>query len=236
MNIHRWRKLSGSDPSTYELITKIQTLQKRLIAKTEEVLEKELVINQKEKLYREVKDVLQRQPGPEVVEELRVVKDAVRVKMRECKALASELNMYHSQVNEYKFEIDRLTRDQQELKKKYYEQKKKEREDRLRKQRYEHSSSQHPGGVVSERMGGLVGLFGDQAIGVTMMDPQLFNPKHHHRLAGMPIIKPNLNFTNKKYSGGGFNMAMFSSGIQHNIESLDSTGSNAVTKLPELQA
>lgn len=37
MNIHRWRKLEGSDPSTYEMIQKIQTLQKRLIAKTEEV-------------------------------------------------------------------------------------------------------------------------------------------------------------------------------------------------------
>ena len=85
MNIHRWRKLTGSDPSTYELITKIQTLQKRLISKTEEVVEKELVIHQKEKLYKEVKEILQRQPGPEVVEELRVVKEAVKIKIRECK-------------------------------------------------------------------------------------------------------------------------------------------------------
>ncbi|KAJ3216581.1 hypothetical protein HDU67_009276 [Dinochytrium kinnereticum] len=131
MNIHRWRKLSGSDPSTYELITKIQTLQKRLIAKTEEVVEKELIINQKEKLYKEIKDVLQRQPGPEIVEELRVVKEAVKTKVRECKSLASELNMYHSQVNEYKYEIERLNRDLQTLKRKYFEQKKKDREIRL---------------------------------------------------------------------------------------------------------
>ena len=40
----RWRKLEGSDPSTYEMIQKIQTLQKRLIAKTEEVVEKDLLI------------------------------------------------------------------------------------------------------------------------------------------------------------------------------------------------
>ena len=44
MNIHRWRKLEGSDPSTYEMIQKIQTLQRRLIQKTEEVVEKELLI------------------------------------------------------------------------------------------------------------------------------------------------------------------------------------------------
>lgn len=51
MNVHRWRKLEGSDPATYEMIQKIQTLQKRLIAKTEEVVEKDLLLQEKEKLY-----------------------------------------------------------------------------------------------------------------------------------------------------------------------------------------
>jgi len=37
MNVHRWRKLEGTDSDAYEMITKIQTLQKRLIGKTEEV-------------------------------------------------------------------------------------------------------------------------------------------------------------------------------------------------------
>ena len=87
MNIHRWRKLSGSDPETYELIIKIQTLQKRLIFKTEEVVEKEQVIAQKDRLYNEVKEILQRQPGPEVFEELRVAKDSVKTKVRECKVI-----------------------------------------------------------------------------------------------------------------------------------------------------
>ena len=40
MNVHRWRKLEGSDPTTFEMIQKIHTLQKRLISKTEEVREK----------------------------------------------------------------------------------------------------------------------------------------------------------------------------------------------------
>jgi len=41
-------------------------------------------------------------------------------------AMASELNMYESQVAEYKFEIERLSRDLQEAKKKYFTQRKKE--------------------------------------------------------------------------------------------------------------
>ena len=31
MNVHRWRKLEATDSETYELMTKIQSLQKRLI-------------------------------------------------------------------------------------------------------------------------------------------------------------------------------------------------------------
>jgi hypothetical protein len=85
MNIHRWRKLAGSDPSTFELITKIQTLQKRLIAKTEDVVEKELLLDKKEKLYKEIKDLLKRTPGPEVMEELRSTREAFKSKNRECK-------------------------------------------------------------------------------------------------------------------------------------------------------
>ncbi|CAE7925789.1 CFAP58, partial [Symbiodinium sp. KB8] len=65
MNVHRWRKLEGSDPATFEMIQKIQTLQKRLIAKTEEVVEKDLMIQEKNKLYEELKNILARQPGPE---------------------------------------------------------------------------------------------------------------------------------------------------------------------------
>merc|ERR1712217_816112 len=42
MNVHRWRKLEGSDPAMYELIQKVRTLQKRLIKKTEEVVAKDL--------------------------------------------------------------------------------------------------------------------------------------------------------------------------------------------------
>lgn len=126
MNIHRWRKLEGSDPSTFEMIQKIQTLQKRLIAKTEEVVEKELLIQEKEKLYVELKHILARQPGPEVAEQLQIYQQTMKEKTKQMKAMASELNMYESQVNEYKYEIERLARELQEVKKKYFLQKKKE--------------------------------------------------------------------------------------------------------------
>merc|ERR1719181_609113 len=126
MNVHRWRKLEGSDPATYEMIQKIQTLQKRLIAKTEEVVEKDLLIAEKEKLYLELKNILARHPGPEVAEQLSVYQSSLRNKTRQMKSMASELNMYQAQVNEFKYEIERLTRELQDVKRKYYEQKRRD--------------------------------------------------------------------------------------------------------------
>jgi len=126
MNVHRWRKLKGSDPSKYEKIRKIQTLQKRLIQKTEEVVERELQIQEREKEYVELKELLARQPGPEVSEQLQIYQQTLKDKQRQLKSMASELNMFKSQSSEFKYEIERLARELQETKKRYFEQKKKE--------------------------------------------------------------------------------------------------------------
>merc|ERR1711918_47991 len=90
------------------------------------VVEKDLLIQEKEKLYVELKDILARQPGPEVAEQLSIYQQNLREKTRQMKAMASELNMYQAQVNEYKFEIERLTRELQDVKRRYYEQKRRE--------------------------------------------------------------------------------------------------------------
>merc|ERR1712023_71766 len=116
MNVHRWRKLEGSDPATYELIQKVKTLQKRLIQKTEEVVEKDLQIQEKEKLYVELKSILARQPGPEVREQLEMYEENLQAKKKQMTAMQSELRTYQAQVADYRDEIDRLTRELQEVK------------------------------------------------------------------------------------------------------------------------
>lgn len=44
INLHRWRQLKGSDPDVFDLVFKVHTLQKQLIAKTEQLAEKDAVI------------------------------------------------------------------------------------------------------------------------------------------------------------------------------------------------
>ena len=119
------------------MLQKIQTLQKRLIKKTEEVVQRDVEVQEKEKLYDEIKQLLARQPGPELSEQLSIYQQNLKEKTSQMKAMAAELNMYQASVNEYKYEIERLTRELQDMKRKYYEQKRREGMQREAQQRLE---------------------------------------------------------------------------------------------------
>ncbi|CAG9330022.1 unnamed protein product [Blepharisma stoltei] len=127
MNVHRYRKLEGTNPETYEMITKIQTLQRRLIAKTEEVAEKDFLIQEKEKLYIELKNILARQPKPAVAEQLGVYQENLKEKTKQMKNMINELNNAHAQVNRHRFEIERLNRDIAAMKEVWFDQRRKEK-------------------------------------------------------------------------------------------------------------
>lgn len=161
LNVHRWRKLEGSDPATYEMIQKIQTLQRRLIRKTEEVVERDLTLVEKEKLYSELKGILARQPGPEAAEQLSAYQASLRTKARQLKAMASELNMYQAQANEFKFELERVNRELQDVKRKYLEQK-----------RREQLAAELGGGPMDSEGSGRA-LQGSQSLGRTQAQQQL---------------------------------------------------------------
>merc|ERR1712131_364351 len=127
MNVHRWRKLEGSDPESYELIQKVQALQKRLIEKTEDIVIKEMQVQEKEKMYIELRQILARQPGPELTEQLSEYKRAIRQKVKQLKTLTAELNMAESAQQAQDMDIQRLANELQDIKTKYLLLKKKER-------------------------------------------------------------------------------------------------------------
>lgn len=120
-NYLRWRKLEGEDLKDNEMIHKIQMLQKRLIAKTEESVEKDIIISEMDKLYVELRAILARQPGPEVAEQLNAYQQELRRKNIAMKSVASELNMCATHTSEAKYEIERLSRELQEVKKMYFD-------------------------------------------------------------------------------------------------------------------
>lgn len=81
--MHRWRKLEGSDPQVFGLISKIKALQARIIAKTGKVVEREMMITRKEKVYQDLKQILSRQAGPELIDQLEVYKEHAAMKTKQ---------------------------------------------------------------------------------------------------------------------------------------------------------
>ena len=125
MNVHRWRKLEGSDPQVYENILKVQTLQRRLIAKTEEARRKDALIQEKEKMYVDLKNILSRQPGPEIAEQLSVYEENLRTRKQQMSKMNAELESSNVQVTEYRSEVERLHQELLEMKKNFFTMKSK---------------------------------------------------------------------------------------------------------------
>ncbi|KRX09811.1 hypothetical protein PPERSA_02683 [Pseudocohnilembus persalinus] len=143
LNTQRCNKLEGSDPDIFEMRSKLQTLQRRLIQKTEQVVEKEVLIQQKEKQIQELREIMKRQPGIEDAKKISSLQQSLKSKTRQMKALASELNMYQAQVNEYKYDIERLNKEVQEVKRKYYEQRKREQLEKEQEQYFENNENEN---------------------------------------------------------------------------------------------
>ena len=135
MNVHRWRKVEGTEPEIYELITKIQTLQRRLISKNEEAMQKKKELDALEGEYNKLKISLSRHPGPESGEKIDECRRILDEKKGQMNNMEEELELYQTQSSQYKHEIERLSRELQEVKKNYFSIKKKEqlvREQELR--------------------------------------------------------------------------------------------------------
>ncbi|KAJ3366934.1 hypothetical protein HDU91_001646 [Kappamyces sp. JEL0680] len=119
INVHRWRKLEGSQPQVYSMLQLLHTLQKKLIAKTKEEREKEASIEVKEKLYLHLKTILAKQAGPEAVQQVAELHKIAKEKKMQLRHMDTELNMYKSQVNEYQYAIQGLDANLSDCKKRF---------------------------------------------------------------------------------------------------------------------
>lgn len=126
LNVHRWHRLEGSDPEAYELLQQLQILQKRLLQKSDEVVNRNAIIRDLENRQLELEQELARRPGPDVAEKLNLYKSDVIHKEKQIKAMTAELNMHQTQVHDFKSEIERLETELFDYKKRYFEQKKRD--------------------------------------------------------------------------------------------------------------
>jgi len=120
LNIHRWTKLEYSDPEKFELIQQINSLQRRLNAKTEEVTKKEEIIQEKEKLYIKLKHIVARQSGLDMEEPLSKYKAKIKEEGQRLKKLKEEIKNYRLEIKNYEYEIKRIVGDTEKLKKAWF--------------------------------------------------------------------------------------------------------------------
>lgn len=69
---------------------------------------------------------MKKQPGLEAAQQLSILQKSLNSKTRKLKEMAGEINMYQASTNQYKYDIERIVKEIQEIRRKYNEQKKRE--------------------------------------------------------------------------------------------------------------
>ncbi|CAG5014410.1 unnamed protein product [Parnassius apollo] len=123
LNVHRWRKLQGTDPETVRLTHKLTLTQKKVLAQSEMLVLKDRELTETKNLYGAVKDMLALQPSPEIQQTLIRTQRALAQRTTKMKCLVAELGMRERQVSDLRRELDRANGDLNSFKQRYYEMK-----------------------------------------------------------------------------------------------------------------
>ncbi|KAJ8284911.1 hypothetical protein COCON_G00037610 [Conger conger] len=163
-NVHRWRNLKICDPATYELHQKIHHLQKCLSTTSKQVEETEVLLQQRQKSYVQLKQDLARQPGPEVAEKIKNYQQTLRDKKTQLRELRSNLDIYRSQKKELNKKIDFLDRELGKVKKEYIAKKRRELQSSTSQKKNKAPSSQNVVSVQDSASLHLTNIASDNSI------------------------------------------------------------------------
>ncbi|BES96720.1 Coiled-coil domain containing 147 [Nesidiocoris tenuis] len=123
INFHRWRVLEGTDPEKKDLIDKVQILQKKLLKEVENrALETER-FRDLEEVYLQLKKKLINLPGSDIMEELNNTKKALKDKTDENRVFAATLSAREGEIQDYKYRLDKLQQQYNEVKTKIFDEK-----------------------------------------------------------------------------------------------------------------
>lgn len=119
VNIHPWRTIENSNTKLFDLIKLFNQLQKQLILKNEKEKGWELLIQQQEKLYLQLKSIYGKQVGPEAVEQIREFQGVLGEKEDLLKGLGIELKVGVAKTREVEYEIEKCDGMLGDVKRKY---------------------------------------------------------------------------------------------------------------------
>lgn len=126
LNVHRWRKIEATDPEKFELIMKIQEIQRNIIEKSDQIQKQEQTIREKEAELFEYKNVIARYQYSNADEEIVKFQQTIKDKTQNMKQMVFELKNSKAQIEQLSLEIEvlksKITKSEQE----YFEKRKNE--------------------------------------------------------------------------------------------------------------
>nr|XP_032523676.1 cilia- and flagella-associated protein 58-like [Danaus plexippus plexippus] len=123
LNVHRWRKLQGTDPESVHLTQKLRLTQKKVLAQSEMLVLRDRELKETRNLYSAVKDMLALQPSPEIQQTLNRTQRALVQRTSKMKCLIAELSMRERQVTDFRLELTKVSDELHSYKQKYFEMK-----------------------------------------------------------------------------------------------------------------
>ena len=117
MNVHRWRRLGGSDPDMYDMVKHMHRLQKQLLEYLKHITGKDRRIQENKRLCVHLKAFNLRPPDSELVGQLTTYQGHLNRKRKQLKAILAELDLHRSEVLFLKLEAETLGAQQAQFKK-----------------------------------------------------------------------------------------------------------------------
>jgi chromosome segregation ATPase len=120
-NLNRWRSVGNMELDDYDLLMKVQGVQKKLIMITQELISKGFIINNNSQTITNLKKMAEKNPGINEARKLAILQRKLRMKARKLKAMAAELNLFRYKITETTTRIDDLKENIEYNKKRFLE-------------------------------------------------------------------------------------------------------------------
>lgn len=119
-NLNRWRSVGSVELDDFELMAKIQTVQRKLIKATQEIVSTDYQTNAQQQTLEHLKDLATKGPGVKEAEAFMLLQRALRMKTAKMKSLAAELNTFRFKLSETQSLVESRKEAVDQAKKKYH--------------------------------------------------------------------------------------------------------------------
>lgn len=108
MNVHRWRKLYGEDPEKFDLIERVNALQKRILKQTAVAEDREIYIRESQKMYDSLKEFVLKMPGDDIKNRLNAAQHELETLKKKVKSLCAEIKINEDELKAKECTIERM--------------------------------------------------------------------------------------------------------------------------------